>query len=127
MLGSGELRALAEGLARKDQRIVKPFRELQAVCGLRDSGLAPDLPWPQLRRGCAEQEPDFVLGPPGGRILAGVEITQLENRSARLRNVKLWELQTSRPRPAGRNKRSGKMAAMDDAARAFDETGGAGK
>jgi hypothetical protein len=110
-------------LARRDQRIEKPFREWQAVCALRDSGLAADLAWAQLRRGCPElQEPDFVLGPPGGPILAGIEITELESKSARARNVELRKLQNERlPQPT---KRPRSMAAMNDAERAFAEAGG---
>jgi hypothetical protein len=126
VLGSAGFQALAEGLAKKDPRIENDFREWQAVYALRDSGLAPDLPWPHLRRGCPEQEPDFVLGPPSGQILAGIEITQLPNKSARARNVELSKLQRSRQRTARRNKRSRNVTALNDAARAFAEAGGAG-
>jgi hypothetical protein len=119
--GSAKLRALVEGLAREDQRIEKPFREWQAVCALRDRGRASDL----LRRGCPElQEPDFVLGPPSGPILAGIEITELESKGARARNVEIRKLQNERfARPT---KRSRNMAAVNDAERTFAEAGGAG-
>jgi hypothetical protein len=97
------------------------------VYALRDSGVAPDLPWYLLRRGSPELgEPDFVFGAQDAQIEAGIEITELDNNHVRKRNAKLRELQTGRYSHRGRKRSNEIVEVMNDVNRAFREAGGAG-
>lgn len=126
MSNSKGFRILAGGLERKDPKIASPLHEHGAAWALRDSGLAPDLPWRLLRPGKAGEEPDFVLEGPDATIVAGIEVTELANEFVRLRNAKLRELQTGRHanRTAGPKKR--RRDVPNEVSKAFSEAGGAG-